>query len=111
MKNKIRILVTHQVHHLTKVDKIILLNNGEIKLIGTYNDLVESGVNMDVFETAENKNNQLESMASIESRLTKRTISISSKYSYDDPSELIAQLTGSQAIEFDKAILNSQVFF
>ena len=40
-------MVTHQVHFLPKVDKIILLNDGGIKAIGTYKEILNSGINMD----------------------------------------------------------------
>eukprot|EP00833_Pecoramyces_ruminatium_P000081 jgi/Orpsp1_1/1174113/evm.model.c7180000048971.1 len=43
LKNKTRILVTHQLHILPKVDYIIYLNNGEITEQGTYNELIEKG--------------------------------------------------------------------
>ena len=41
-------MVTHQVHFLTNVNKIILLNNGEIKLAGTYDDLINAGIDMNM---------------------------------------------------------------
>ncbi|KAI2474163.1 ATP-binding cassette sub-family C member 4 [Diabrotica virgifera virgifera] len=42
LKNKTRILVTHQVHYLKNADKIIILNNGKIENEGTFNELVKS---------------------------------------------------------------------
>lgn len=39
LKNKTRILVTHSVDYLHLVDKIILLQNGEIILQGSYDEL------------------------------------------------------------------------
>lgn len=44
-------MVTHQVHYLKNSSKIILLENGEIKQQGTYDDLVNSGINLDMFNT------------------------------------------------------------
>ncbi|XP_018579794.1 probable multidrug resistance-associated protein lethal(2)03659 isoform X2 [Anoplophora glabripennis] len=42
LKNKTRILVTHQLQFLKKADLIIVMNNGKTDLIGTFNDLTES---------------------------------------------------------------------
>ncbi|TVU17083.1 hypothetical protein EJB05_33096, partial [Eragrostis curvula] len=43
LDNKTVILVTHQVEFLSKVDKILVMENGEITQEGTYQDLLESG--------------------------------------------------------------------
>ena len=40
LSNKCRILVTHEVNNLNFVDKIILMDKGYIKFIGSYNDFV-----------------------------------------------------------------------
>jgi len=40
-----RILVTHHVHFLPQCDRVIVLEEGRIKHMGTYAELVESGVN------------------------------------------------------------------
>jgi multidrug resistance-associated protein (MRP) len=40
LKNKTRILVTNSVTYLSKMDLIIVLNNGQISEIGTYSDLL-----------------------------------------------------------------------
>ena len=45
MKEKTRILVTHQLQFLPFADKIVILNNGKIENEGTYGELVEKGVN------------------------------------------------------------------
>ena len=42
LKNKTRLLVTHAVHVLPKVDKIIVLVDGEISEIGSYQNLVNN---------------------------------------------------------------------
>eukprot|EP00210_Caulerpa_lentillifera_P006266 g5985.t1 len=39
MKNSTRLLVTHQKQFLPNCDRIILMNNGEIECIGTWNEL------------------------------------------------------------------------
>jgi len=42
MRNKVRILVTHSLSLLSQVDKIIVLKNGSISEVGTYEELVSS---------------------------------------------------------------------
>ena len=44
LKSRIRILVTHQTQYLHDADQIILLNDGEVKAKGTYNDIKASGL-------------------------------------------------------------------
>ena len=46
MKNKIRILVTHQIHYLTEATKIILLDEGKVKAQGSYNEIISAGIDM-----------------------------------------------------------------
>jgi len=41
---KTRILVTHHVHVLAKCDKVIVFDHGRIKAQGTYQELIDSGV-------------------------------------------------------------------
>ncbi|KAI5646233.1 ABC transporter transmembrane region domain-containing protein [Phthorimaea operculella] len=43
LKGKTVILVTHQVHFLNAVDKIVVLNEGAIENIGTFEELSKSG--------------------------------------------------------------------
>jgi len=43
LKNKTRILVTHNVNHLSKVDRIVVLENGRISEMGTYKTLLHEG--------------------------------------------------------------------
>ncbi|KAI2474192.1 ATP-binding cassette sub-family C member 4 [Diabrotica virgifera virgifera] len=42
LKNKTRVLVTHQVHYLKNASHIIILNNGRIEGEGSFNDLANS---------------------------------------------------------------------
>ncbi|XP_049853309.1 probable multidrug resistance-associated protein lethal(2)03659 isoform X1 [Schistocerca gregaria] len=44
LKDKARILVTHQLQYLKHVDKIVILNNGQIEAMGTYSELQASGL-------------------------------------------------------------------
>uniref|UniRef100_A0A0D9WDM8 ABC transporter C family member 13 n=1 Tax=Leersia perrieri TaxID=77586 RepID=A0A0D9WDM8_9ORYZ len=43
LENKTVILVTHQVEFLSKVDKILVMENGEITQEGTYDELLQAG--------------------------------------------------------------------
>lgn len=45
LKNKCVILVTHQLQYLKKVDKLILLKDGQIQVSGSYEDLKNSQTN------------------------------------------------------------------
>lgn len=56
MKDKIRILVTHQIHYLTQSNKIVLLEDGKIKAQGSYDDIIKSGIDMNqMFNEIENE--------------------------------------------------------
>lgn len=43
LRNKTRVLVTNQLHFLSRVDKIVLIHRGEIKEQGSYEDLMTNG--------------------------------------------------------------------
>lgn len=47
LKNKIRILVTHQVQHVMKANQILILENGKVKAKGSYRELIESKIDLD----------------------------------------------------------------
>lgn len=44
LANKTRVLVTHQLQLLDKVDRIIVMDNGKIVAMGTYQQLLDRGV-------------------------------------------------------------------
>ncbi|XP_049425689.1 ATP-binding cassette sub-family C member 4-like [Epinephelus fuscoguttatus] len=46
LKNKTRILVTHQLQHLNAADQILVLKEGRIMAQGTYNELQSSGLDI-----------------------------------------------------------------
>ena len=58
LKNKTRILVTHQLHVLPKADRILYLDQGEVKFLGTFNELHET--QLDLSTILEQKNEEAE---------------------------------------------------
>ena len=44
LKSKTRVLVTHGITYLPKVDQIIVMKNGEISEVGTYKQLLDKKV-------------------------------------------------------------------
>ncbi len=44
LRNKIVILVTHQLQYLQHVDQIVILNHGRVEGVGTYDSLRETGL-------------------------------------------------------------------
>lgn len=45
LKEKAKVLVTHQLQFLKPADEIILLNRGKIEARGSYKDLLKTGIN------------------------------------------------------------------
>nr|CAH7746327.1 unnamed protein product [Callosobruchus chinensis] len=45
LKDKVRILVTHQLQYLHSADKIVVMNDGEVLMQGKYSELKSSGLN------------------------------------------------------------------
>ncbi|CAG7835020.1 unnamed protein product, partial [Allacma fusca] len=44
MKNKLRILVTHQLQYLPRADHVIILQRGKVAAQGTYAELIQEGI-------------------------------------------------------------------
>ena len=44
LKDKCRVLATHQLHVLPRVDRIVWMKEGEIHRVATFNELMESDV-------------------------------------------------------------------
>jgi len=59
LKLKLRILVTHHIQHLNDASQILVLNNGQIESLGTFNDLSKSMNIINYLET--NNDDQHES--------------------------------------------------
>nr|BAN21406.1 ATP-dependent bile acid permease [Riptortus pedestris] len=49
LREKIVILITHQVQYLKDVKKIVAMENGSIQFIGNYDDLLESGIDFSTY--------------------------------------------------------------
>ncbi|KAI8342382.1 multi drug resistance-associated protein MRP [Chlamydoabsidia padenii] len=62
LKNKARLLVTHGISYLPKVDKVVMLREGQVALNGTYDDLMEQRTElyalMTEFGNQRNSNNK-----------------------------------------------------
>lgn len=56
LKDKIVILVTHQLQYLPAVDQIVLIDNGQVQAVGTFESLRETGLDFaQLLPTAEEK--------------------------------------------------------
>ncbi|XP_039997779.1 multidrug resistance-associated protein 4-like isoform X2 [Xiphias gladius] len=78
LKNKSRILVTHQLQHLRAADQILVLQEGHIMAQGTYNELCSSGLDMVSLLWTNEEQERLSQSAdpdklSLHSQLTNRT--------------------------------------
>lgn len=70
LKNKCVILVTHQLQYLKQMNKIILLQDGQIKVKGSYNDLKNTNTNFSEFftdnEEEDNKETKVQEKSDLE---------------------------------------------
>lgn len=64
LKNKIRILVTHQIQFIEKATKIMILNEGECMAFGTFAELQQMGI--DFMSLLERKKTDPETQSDIE---------------------------------------------
>eukprot|EP00767_Chilomastix_cuspidata_P006740 gnl/Chilomastix_cuspidata/720.p1 GENE.gnl/Chilomastix_cuspidata/720~~gnl/Chilomastix_cuspidata/720.p1 ORF type:complete len:1567 (-),score=246.90 gnl/Chilomastix_cuspidata/720:33-4403(-) len=55
LKNKTIFLVTHQTQYLPNTDKVILLEDGEIRMMGTFDELMSSGYELHGMSTDPSK--------------------------------------------------------
>ncbi len=53
LKGKTRVLVTHQLHYLAAADLVAVVRHGEVSDMGTYEELVERGVDFQQFKLHE----------------------------------------------------------
>ncbi|XP_021915794.1 multidrug resistance-associated protein 4-like isoform X2 [Zootermopsis nevadensis] len=73
LRNKTRILVTHQLQYIKDADLVIILNNGEIENQGTFAQMQSSGLNFAKLLAKEENDNDKEEPAQV--LITKRLIS------------------------------------
>ncbi|XP_026726078.1 multidrug resistance-associated protein 4-like [Trichoplusia ni] len=106
------VLVTHQIHYLKAADYIVVLNNGSIENMGSYEELAKSGTEFSLLLSDQAGNGETSDAKSRPSML--RGISKMSVKSQDDDDEEKAQVleaeergTGSLKFEVIKAYLNS----
>jgi len=52
LRNKTRILVTHQLQYLGAADVVLVVNDGRIAEMGSYKELIEKGIDFHQFELA-----------------------------------------------------------
>ena len=49
LSNKTRILVTHHLYLLSECDLVVILDQGEFKACGSYNELANSGIDLEAY--------------------------------------------------------------
>ncbi|XP_033471881.1 ATP-binding cassette sub-family C member 4-like isoform X2 [Epinephelus lanceolatus] len=83
LKNKTRILVTHQLHHLKAADQILVLKEGRIMAQGTYNELQSSGLDIVSLQKISEEQERLSRSGDSDrqSLLSQRTIQSQSSHS------------------------------
>lgn len=74
MKNKIRILVTHQIHYLTEANKIILLDDGKVKAQGSYTEIVNAGIDMNQMFSEIEEQNDVKRQNSMKDKLSESSL-------------------------------------
>lgn len=93
LKNKTVLLVTHQVHFAREVEKIVLLENGELKAEGTLDEIITQDANvLSIFEA---RNKAAASISDGNLRMSSRSNASSSRRSSYVTEE--AQLSDDQA--------------
>ena len=91
LKDKIVILVTHQLQYLQNADQIVLLEHGKVEAVGTYESLRDSGLDFakllvkeeeETFETSDNALNR--SISKNSNRMKRQNSESSMTSSVDD---------------------------
>ncbi|KRZ73579.1 Multidrug resistance-associated protein 1, partial [Trichinella papuae] len=85
LKDKTRVFVTHGLGYLKDVDKIIVLNNGTISEIGTYNELLSrKGAFAKLIETYIQERNEDETFSDDGSDGSRKRVKTSNQFDTDD---------------------------
>lgn len=90
LKNNTVILVTHQLQFLQYVDQIIILSNGRVEAVGSYDSLRESGLDFAKLLADPNKDDTGDDVSLSRSRSgssklkLNRRVSVGSNYSLED---------------------------
>ncbi|KRZ36397.1 Multidrug resistance-associated protein 1, partial [Trichinella pseudospiralis] len=85
LKNKTRVFVTHGLGYLKDADKIIVLNNGTISEIGTYNELLSrKGAFAKLIETYIQERNEDEAFSDDGSDGSRKRVKTSNQFDTDD---------------------------
>eukprot|EP00210_Caulerpa_lentillifera_P001049 g1012.t1 len=102
MKNSTRLLVTHQKQFLPDCNRIILMNNGEIECIGTWNELASHHLLKDVDRINSSNENSVKHESNAEPKDEQITRPQSSTGTRNHPVSGIEPSEGSQNVENNK---------
>uniref|UniRef100_A0A3P9DI95 Multidrug resistance-associated protein 4 n=1 Tax=Maylandia zebra TaxID=106582 RepID=A0A3P9DI95_9CICH len=97
LKNKCRILVTHQLQHLREVDQILVLKEGQIMVQGSYSELQSSDLDMVSLLRRDEEQEQLSPFADPE-KLSLQSRKTMFKYKDVPGSFLVLQVEAIQTI-------------
>ncbi|KAL0104962.1 hypothetical protein PUN28_016536 [Cardiocondyla obscurior] len=100
LKNKTRILVTHQLQFLKRADHVVVLDRGFMKMQGSYNELVESNKDfMQMLDILNNEAQKKEDDAKRISEMSKRTSLIRRVSGLSTASSIVSDLDDSDFTE------------
>jgi ABC-type multidrug transport system ATPase subunit len=106
-KQKTRILVTHAIHFLPKVDYIYTMVNGRIVERGSYNDLIQSGGEFAKFVTEFGSKEQHEKEIPIEEAVERPAATMEYTEKGDDIMQTEERNTGGINVAVYKAYLGA----
>lgn len=116
---KTRVLVTHQLQYLPNVDEIFVLEDGAVRMRGTYSELLASGVDLTNILTPQTANEDGEGgQSSSESsshggagslKSSTHSLRISQRNDFDVPMDVEAALRAQRLSEADLATLDEPV--
>ena len=110
-------MVTHSSQYLQHFDKIVVMNEGTIQHVGTFNELIEQGVNFNVFEKDEKDENVLKKEKIPAENGTKKivnheeNINVSSSLTHKDSSPKLIKKKQSTSYDLSKNEIESDKEF